>query len=153
MALDLFNTLEWGGGGAQDTENKLGGFLCQSSDIMISDKYFIKTNIPAQLNRISILTKSSASLSIASLSVTSNLRVSIPGTSFSSDNLSSFTSVAMTRAPSLANSIAVARPMPCAAAVRIAILPDKRPFVVTSFGGNVAIFDYVIYTARIKIRD
>ena len=78
---------------------------------------------PAQLNRMSTRPISAtAAFTSASLS-TSSLRVWIFFSPEISASTVSLMSVACTVAPALANASALARPMPCAAAVISTILP------------------------------
>src|SRR3954471_13375590 len=79
---------------------------------------------PAQLNSTSIGPSASASARTPGASVTSSGRGSQPATSAQAPGCRS---VAITRAPSRANSSALARPMPCAAPVITAVLPASRP--------------------------
>ena len=60
-------------------------------------------------------------------SITSRIRVLIPGLPWSSARVLGLTSVAQTVAPSRAKASAVARPMPCPAAVITATLPASLP--------------------------
>src|SRR5438445_5186092 len=86
---------------------------------------------PAQLkitsNALSALACCAASAWIAAVSVTSSRRVSIEGACARSVcSASALMSVASTRAPSRANASALARPMPCPAAVTSVRLSCKR---------------------------
>src|SRR5262249_15980862 len=67
--------------------------------------------------------------------VTSSVRVSMPGTSlFSASSRPALMSVATTRAPSRANAVATARPMPWPAAVTKAVLPASLAVMVSPRG-------------------
>src|SRR5262249_3654963 len=66
---------------------------------------------------------SAANFVMASRSRTSNARVVMPGVDSISDSLAPLMSVAQTRAPVRAKASAVARPMPCAAAVTTTCFP------------------------------
>src|SRR5690606_34942791 len=79
---------------------------------------------PAPLNSTSTGPASAAARATAAGSVTSSLMAVQPGTSFSA---SGFRSAASTRAPSRAYANAVARPMPCPAAVTNAVFPSNLP--------------------------
>ena len=77
---------------------------------------------PAQLNSTSIAPTDAAMVRMEAGSVTSSACASGKPASFAASR-----SVAITRAPSARNASAVARPIPCPAAVTKAVLPCKRP--------------------------
>ncbi len=95
--------------------------------------------IPAQLNSTSIVGRALASARIALTSVTSNGSFSIASSVGRDSSPFTSTSVAMTRAPSEAIRIALARPMPAAAAVTSIVLPSSLLFTALSTPGNAAL--------------
>ncbi len=87
---------------------------------------------PAQLKSTSTGPWALAAAAIAAGSSTSSCRGVQPSSAASASRL---ISVAMTRAPSRAKASAVARPMPCAAAVTRAVFPARRGWVMVVCGG------------------
>ena len=80
---------------------------------------------PAQLNRTSSLSDSANTRLMSSGLVASSFNAVMPSSPSSSAKAVSLMSVAMTEAPALAKASALARPMPCPAAVIKAVLPSR----------------------------
>ena len=91
---------------------------------------------PAPLNSTSTGPCLAAAACTASALVTSSTSTVQPHSLCSDSSAAAFTSVAMTRAPCATNAKAVARPMPCPAAVTNAVFPVKRLLMVVFLGCN-----------------